>query len=231
MKRLIKRIPVLGPILQRLYRVVVKPKPLMPRSFSDSRSYWEERYAIGGNSGCGSYSILAEFKAEVINAFVREHGVQSVVELGCGDGNQLRLADYPRYLGFDVSETAVAKCRRLFRGDRTKAFALMDDYAGERAELALSLDVVFHLIEDAVFEGYMRTLFDAADRYVIVYSSNTNDNIAYPSPHYRNREFTGWIELNEPGWRLAGHVPNRYPYRGDVRTGSPSDFYIFERKA
>jgi SAM-dependent methyltransferase len=231
MRHLIKSIPVLGPILRRLYWTTVKHKPIVPQSFSDSSTYWEERYAIGGNSGRGSYSFLAEFKAEVINAFVQEKGIQSVVEFGCGDGNQLTLAKYPRYLGLDVSPTAVAKCRRLFRKDRSKTFALMADYVGERAELAMSLDVVFHLVEDEVFTSYMRTLFDAAERYVIVYSSNTDENIPGGSPHCRNREFTGWVKANEPGWRLASHIPNRYPYRGDDRTGSPSDFFIFERKA
>ena len=42
---------------------------------------------------------LAKFKARVMNDFVRENGIRSVIELGCGDGMQLALADYPRYLG------------------------------------------------------------------------------------------------------------------------------------
>src|SRR5437899_4317923 len=58
------------------------------------------------NSGLGSYDKLAEFKAEVLNGFVKENTIKSVIEYGCGDGNQLKFAEYPSYLGFDVSVKA-----------------------------------------------------------------------------------------------------------------------------
>ena len=80
-----------------------------PRHFPGSAAYWESRYAKGGSSGVGSYGRFAEFKAEVLNRFVATHSVQSVIEFGCGDGNQLALASYPWYLGYDVSATAVAR--------------------------------------------------------------------------------------------------------------------------
>ena len=37
--------------------------------------YWEARYAAGGNSGKGSGGVFAEFKAEIVNTFVREHDI------------------------------------------------------------------------------------------------------------------------------------------------------------
>ena len=46
---------------------------------------------------------LAAFKAEVPNDFVRARGIDSVIEFGCGDGAQLALAEYPAYVGIDVS--------------------------------------------------------------------------------------------------------------------------------
>ncbi|HEU4546756.1 MAG TPA: hypothetical protein VFR88_10740, partial [Microlunatus sp.] len=83
-------------------------------SFGSSGRYWERRYAKGGTSGAGSYGQAAEWKAEVVNGWVRDHGVTSVLDLGCGDGNQLSLADYPRYLGLDRSPTAVRACIERF---------------------------------------------------------------------------------------------------------------------
>ena len=47
----------------------------------------------------------------------------------------------------------------LFASDQTKSFAHMNDYGRQQAELALSFYVIFHLVEDDVFESYMRTLF------------------------------------------------------------------------
>jgi hypothetical protein len=35
------------------------------------------------------------------------------------------------------------------------------------------------------------------------------------------------VAQHQPGWRLERHVPNEYPYRGDWRTGSFADFYIY----
>ena len=57
------------------------------RGFSSSR-FWEKRYARGGNSGAGSYGKLAMYKKAFINKFVAAHGVETVAEFGCGDGNQ-----------------------------------------------------------------------------------------------------------------------------------------------
>ena len=76
--------------------------------FSDSVTLWEQRYLMGGNSGQGSYGVLAEFKAKIVNQFVEEFEVKSLVEFGCGDGSQLMLANYPRYVGLDVSQKAVS---------------------------------------------------------------------------------------------------------------------------
>ena len=65
-------------------------------AFPGSAAYWEERYRTGGNSGCGSYGHLANWKAEIVNDFVAATGVQRVIEHGAGDGNQLSLARYPQ---------------------------------------------------------------------------------------------------------------------------------------
>ena len=135
------------PLLERLVARFRRP---VPARFEGSQHYWAARYAQGGTSGAGSYGRLAEFKAEVLNDFVRENDIRTVVEHGCGDGNQLALAAYPRYLGLDVTTEAVALCRSRFARDATKEFRTLSEYGGERAEVALSLDVIFHLVEDHV---------------------------------------------------------------------------------
>jgi hypothetical protein len=214
-------------------RRALRPRGAASREFPGTQQYWEGRYARGGDSGAGSYSRLATFKAEVINAFVERHGVATVIELGCGDGNQLTLARYPRYLGFDVAKSAIDRCTSLFRGDATKAFKLMSEYSGERADLSLSLDVIYHLVEDAVFDAYMRRLFDTAAQFVAIYSSNdaTLNATLGSAPHVRHRKFTDWIERNAPGWQLLQHVPNEYPYSpANPGETSCADFYFYGRE-
>jgi glycosyltransferase involved in cell wall biosynthesis len=196
----------------------------------DSGQYWEQRYAQSGNSGAGSYGRLAEFKAEVLNDFVAKRDVKTVIEFGHGDGNQLSLAKYPNYIGYDVSETAVNTCRGKFSGDNTKEFKLLNDYKGEKAELVLSLDVIYHLIEDSVFENYMKTLFDASDKYVIVYASNkTGDQWI---EHVKHRKFTDWVENKAKDFKLLQFIPNKYPTTGNGNDPNTSfaDFYMFGNK-
>lgn len=199
------------------------------RRFDGSAAYWSRRYRAGGDSGVGSYGQLARFKAEVLNTFVAEHRVGSVVELGCGDGHQLSLANYPRYLGLDVAPEAIRLCREQFAGDATKSFMLYDtrsftDPAGfVTAELAMSLDVLFHLVEDDVFDGYLRHLFGAATRFVAIYSSDAE--LPDPARHVRHRAFTPWVEAHAPGWRLLSRVDNPHP---DLE-GAVAGFAFYER--
>jgi len=71
--------------------IVEQPRP---NNLVNSKDYWETRYAMGGNSGAGSYNKIAAFKAEVVNAFVASNGIQHVFELGFGDGQQLSIAKF-----------------------------------------------------------------------------------------------------------------------------------------
>ena len=194
--------------------------------FRGSARYWERRYASGGTSGTGSYHASAEAKAAFLNDFVHTRGVGSVIEFGCGDGNQLSLADYPSYVGLDVSRSAVGLCQRRFADDATKSFFLYNgacfaDRAGLfTADLAISLDVIYHLTEDPVFETYMTHLFAAGTKYVIVYA--TNGERRSTAPHVRHRHFTPWVEARCPNWRLLEVTQG--PGSGPDR----ADFFAFE---
>ena len=196
-------------------------------AFSGSSHYWESNYAKGESSGSGSYGALARAKSLFLNDLIRKQAIRSVIEFGCGDGNQLSLAEYPSYIGLDVSRTAVGLCQSRFANDTTKSFFLYDgacftDRSGIfTAELALSLDVVYHLIEDKVFEDYLGHLFAAGQRIVVIYSSNTE--ISGTAPHVRHRLFTPWVEAHCPQWRLTGVTKGPGAGRGRA------DFFVFER--
>jgi SAM-dependent methyltransferase len=219
-----------------IIREVVRPLPgvrqislLRQRlAYGDSARFWERNYARGATSGSGSYGALAEGKSRFLNALVREQAVRSVIEFGCGDGNQLSLADYPRYTGLDVSRSAIALCQQRFAADPEKSFFLYDGTCFTdrarlfTADLALSLDVVYHLTEDTVFETYLRHLFAAGQRLVVIYS--TDEDMNDTAPHVRHRHFTPWIEANCPGWELTGVT------RGPNADQARADFFIYEHQ-
>jgi hypothetical protein len=214
---------------------LIRPLPGMRRIsllrqrmvYRDSAHFWEGSYAQGGTSGNGSCGALAEGKSRFLNELARERAVHSVIEFGCGDGNQLSLAQYSSYTGLDVSRTAIGLCQRRFSEDPAKSFFLYDgacftDRAGIfTADLALSLDVIYHLTEDMVFETYLTHLFTAGRRLVVIYS--TNAEISRTAPHVRHRHFTPWVEANCPGWKLTGVTPG--PNTERVR----ADFFVYER--
>lgn len=196
----------------------------LKKKFQDSISYWEERYASGGTSGKGSYGELAKFKAKVLNEFVLNNRVKNIIEYGCGDGNQLKLAVYPSYVGFDVSITAINHCRNLFIDDPTKRFELITDYKDEKAELTLSLDVIYHLVEDSVYQQYMTRLFNSSERFVIIYSNDVDGGRYQAKPHVKFRKFSDWIQSNAPDWELKEKIPNPHVHE------SPADFFIYSKK-
>lgn len=196
-----------------------------------SGKYWQKRYEEGGNSGAGSYGRLADFKAEIINRFVKENDIRKVIEWGCGDGNQLKLAKYPMYTGYDVSQKSIEMCKILFAGDDTKEFfccADSDFLDSSKGDLAISLDVIYHLIEDKIYEQYMRRLFSSSQKYVCIYSSNFEKQLTV---HVKNRKFTDWIDKNEKEqWKLLKIIRNRYPYsENSPNDTSWSDFYFYEK--
>ena len=93
--------------------------------------------------------------------------------------------------------------------------------------MAISLDVIYHLVEDIVYEQYMRRLFSSSRQYVCIYASNFDERTA---EHVKNRKFTDWIEINEgKRWKLLKVIQNKYPYsKNDLENTSWSDFYFYE---
>lgn len=180
-------------------------------AFTGSAHYWESRCTRGGTSGNGSHGTPAAGKQEFLSYFVAANRINSTTEFGCGDGHQLSLANYPHYVGLDVSRAAIARCKRRSGGDQTISFFLYNsgcfvDHANLfRSDLAISLDVVHHLVEDDTFEAHGRHLFAPAGQYAIVYALD-QDRAAIAS-HVRHRRFSGWIAKNCSAQRLAEIVP------------------------
>lgn len=193
--------------------------------FPGSVAYWERRYRKNGNSGVGSYGEKARYKAAYLNKFVSENHISRVIEFGCGDGNQLKQFQFPYYLGLDISPTAVQICSKIFQEDKTKKFFIYDQKVlsesamAFNAELSLSLDVIFHLVEDKIFENYMFDLFKASTKYVVIYAWDVEEEKKF---HIRHRHFTRWINNNIPEFKLTERIISK----GE---GNFCDFFIYKR--
>lgn len=67
LRQLIAPIPIIGPTVRKLSKFFFGSAPI-PMSFTSSTQYWRDRYALGGNSGSGSYGRLAKFT--IVGSFV-----------------------------------------------------------------------------------------------------------------------------------------------------------------
>ena len=193
----------------------------------DATDYWEQRYTDERDSGPGSRGEHRQFKANFLNKFVEQNNIGSVLEFGCGDGVQVEMAEYPTYTGLEISESAIEACVERFAHDETKSFFLYDPHhflnrGTFQAEMVLSLEVLFHLVDDATFEKTMDDMFGASTRYVIIFSSNHDEPT--PELHIRHRRFTEYVEENYPNFALVKKIENEYEARH-------SDFYIYEKQS
>lgn len=210
-------------------------KTLNKNQFS-SKDYWESRYKNGGNSGSGSYGHLAQFKAKMLNEFAKRNNILSVTEFGCGDGNQLSLAEYSKYIGLDVSVTAIRNCKERFKSDHSKSFFIyhdqgfLDNHGIFKSELSLSLDVLYHLVEPSIYENYLIHLFASAERFVIIYSTNENITEKSVGMHEKHRAFTDDIDRLIKGWLLIETIENPHkPENWQDEDGSIANFYFYKK--
>lgn len=139
----------------------------------DYIKYWNDHYQAGGKSGAGSYGVLAEWKAEIINHFLQTHPVETVVDVGCGDGHQASLINYPLYLGVDVSLISVEMCRNLFKNDVNKSCQLYEPGKTllPHCDLVVCLDVLYHITDERDYFITLQDIFRSSQKYIILYTT------------------------------------------------------------
>jgi SAM-dependent methyltransferase len=194
----------------------------------NSAQYWERRYSSGKTSGSGSYGRLAQYKADFLNNFIEANQISSVLDMGCGDGNQLSLLRDVPYVGVDVSAAVLEKNRTRFADRPNTKFLHVNDLAAtDLGDLAMSNDVIYHLIEDEVFERYMRTLFLHARRCVVIYSSN--EHKTGKAKHIKHRKFTDFVSKEILGWTLVQDEPNPFSWDPENKNETSfANFHVFK---
>ncbi|MEK5029986.1 class I SAM-dependent methyltransferase [Paenibacillus sp. FSL R7-0302] len=192
----------------------------------DYKRYWEQAYQSGETSGRGSYGILAEFKAEVVNGLIQRENIARVIEFGCGDGNQLQYMNYNEYLGVDVSVTSVGLCASRFADDSSKSFMLYTpglwiNRGFLQADLTVCLDVLYHITDETDFRNTLRDILHSSTEWVALYTRlEETENSGVSTIQDRNL-FHYLLEY--PEFNVHEIIPQRYPDQ------SSADFVILRR--
>lgn len=119
-----------------------------------TKIYQTERWGKRLGSGSGSLPENTRPYRTFLEGFLRESGVRSVADLGCGDWQSSCLVDWGSidYHGIDVVESIVAQNTRLY-GSRTVRFSIRSpDHPLPPAELVIIKDVFIHLPNDRISE-------------------------------------------------------------------------------
>lgn len=205
-------------------------KRLLSRKF-DSGGYWRRRYEKKQTSGPRSYGRLAAYKAEVVNTVCKVRNIASVIEFGCGDGNQTALFEISRYAGIDISPLIIDRARRTFADRPDWTFQIADQYTGNPGayDMSMSLDVIYHLVEDNVFDAYMHQLVVSSQRYVLIYASD-HDEIT-KDVHVRHRHYSRWLAQHYPDLNCVETLQHPYPAAADTDASDTSFafFQLFEK--
>lgn len=196
----------------------------------DSNEYWENRYKNNETSGDGSYGKLALFKSSIINNFIKDYNIKSILDLGCGDGNQLKYFNTTNinYIGVDPSITIINKLKEIYKNDKNKNFITLDEKINTKVELTLSCDILFHLINSNIWEKHIANLFNISTKYVIIYAYDFDEDW---NNHCKSRKFTDFIKKKYSNWQLIKVIKNKYPlFEGcDDQNASMSDFYFYKK--
>lgn len=183
-------------------------------------NYWNDRYIAGGNSGAGSYGEYADHKAKVINSYIKNLGIKTISDFGCGDGNQISLlTGFEKYAGYDISSHILEVCRKKFENDSRFSF-YEHTYEMPNADLCMSLDVIYHIINYGVYEMYLATLFGKSDKYVLIFSSNHDRNVKGVT-HIHHRIVTDFVDEYVTNFKLVEKIEN------NLKTSA--EFYLYKK--
>jgi trans-aconitate methyltransferase len=184
----------------------------------------------GRGSGDGSRGHLAEYKSMFLRDFVEAHNINYYLEYGCGDSYNLAItSEYCpdlQIVGLDVAPKAIEMCKQKLPQHEFYLVEEFDKTPPAKNSLVTSLDILYHLVEDEVYNDYMKRLVEFNAEYIIIYSPDFN-NDKY-AEHVRARKFTDNKRLQEK-YKLILHHPNDYSTR-HYADGSFSDFFVFIKR-
>ena len=154
---------------------------------------WKSR---PNNSGLGSRGGLLKFKVDFVNKFVKDYGVNSILDLGCGDLQFASQLIVDKYTGVDIVDHAHPKslAAKDFKTTVSR-FDELDEH--DDAELCMSIDVLYHILRDEVdyLHATLDNLFNKSTKYILVYAQDPkNTTVSDNGNHICNSQWKSYLE-------------------------------------
>src|SRR5256885_2024228 len=121
----------------------------------DSASFWDARYRsfpeLG--SGPGSHGYAASHKRLLVKSIIKEFGVSSIVDIGCGDLCWLdeEILTCCNYRGVDVSPVAIERAKSSYPYLEFAIYDVTGAPLDFKCDLVVSFDVLIHQLEARTF--------------------------------------------------------------------------------
>lgn len=168
---------------QEIVRVNATIERLWEEAFPNA-TFWEWRYLTDPDLGSGTASRGSELldKRQLLSTVVAAVAPNSVLDVGCGDGEATRDLPLPEYVGIDVAPEAV---RRAQLG-RTEGKFLVGSIADHplRADLTICLDVLVFEPDPAAYRDHVARLWESSERALIVSGCERRTDRADPTIHF-----------------------------------------------
>lgn len=125
----------------------------MRKVFEEMREVFEEIYAKGYGSGVGSLPIHTRGYIRVLEQFLHDHRIKSVVDLGCGDWQFSRLISWDKvhYLGYDLVRSVIERNRAEFSTEGIEFHVFSGNFENlPPADLLIAKDVLQHWSNESI---------------------------------------------------------------------------------
>lgn len=140
---------------------------------------WKFHSGQLSQSGAGSEIRATEKIREALPGIIRRLGVNTLVDVGCGDFNWMRFLDLGcDYIGVDIVEEIIKKDKENYTDD-THKFIVLDATTNDipNCDAILCREVMFHLS----FRDNERFLFRVTNSGAEYFIATTDDDIIFNS--------------------------------------------------
>jgi SAM-dependent methyltransferase len=149
------------------------------RAFPNA-TFWQWRYLTDPDlgSGVGSRGLPLQSKRRLLSTLLEAVQPESVLDVGCGDGEATRGLPLTGYTGIDLSDEAVRRAGRG-RPDGQYLVGSLADHP-RTGDLVLNLDVLIHEPDPAEYHRQVARLWQATGRALVI--SGYEQPLASASP-------------------------------------------------